>query len=96
MIAEKHGKKKLEIDERTGIIDIDIDPKDFNIQYASSWEKERASWDFIGNGYKSGIYKSIDAGENWELITTKESGFPSDSGVGRIGISVLIEIQFMQ
>jgi photosystem II stability/assembly factor-like uncharacterized protein len=84
----KTWTKKLEIDEKTGIIDIDIDPQNFNIQYASSWEKERASWDFIGNGSKSGIYKSIDAGESWELISTKESGFPSDSGVGRIGISV--------
>ena len=84
----KTWTKKLEIDEKTGIIDIDIDPQNFNIQYASSWEKERASWDFIGNGSKSGIYKSIDSGESWELISTKESGFPSDSGVGRIGISV--------
>ena len=42
----KTWTKKLEIDEKTGIIDIDIDPQNFNIQYASSWEKERASWDF--------------------------------------------------
>ncbi len=84
----KTWEKKLEIDEKTGIIDIDIDPENFNIQYASSWEKERASWNFNGNGSKSGIYKSIDSGENWELISTKESGFPSNSGVGRIGLSV--------
>ncbi len=78
----------LEIDEYTGIIDLDINPEDFNIQYASSWEKGRESWNFNGNGSKSGIYKSIDSGENWELISTKESGFPSNNGVGRIGISV--------
>ena len=84
----KTWSQKLEINEKTGIVDIDIDPENFNIQYASSWEKERDSWNFTGNGSKSGIYKSIDAGENWELISTKESGFPSNSGVGRIGISV--------
>jgi len=78
----------LEIDEYTGIIDLDINPEDFNIQYASSWEKGRMSWNFNGNGSKSGIYKSIDSGENWKLISTKESGFPSNNGVGRIGISV--------
>ena len=78
----------LEIDKYTGIIDLDINPEDFNIQYASSWEKGRESWNFNGNGSKSGIYKSIDSGENWELISTKESGFPSNNGVGRIGISV--------
>jgi photosystem II stability/assembly factor-like uncharacterized protein len=84
----KTWSQKLEINDKTGIVDIDIDPENFNIQYASSWEKERASWNFGGNGSKSGIYKSIDSGDNWELISTKESGFPSSSGVGRIGISV--------
>ena len=61
----------LEIDKYTGIIDLDINPEDFNIQYASSWEKGRESWNFNGNGSKSGIYKSIDSGENWELISSE-------------------------
>ena len=49
---------------------------------------DRSSWNFNGNGKKSGIYKSIDGGENWILITTKESGFPVNDGNGRIGVSV--------
>ena len=84
----KTWQKTLYIDDNTGIIDVDIDPKDFNIQFASSWTRERSSWNFNGNGKKSGIYKSIDGGENWILITNKESGFPVNEGIGRIGVSV--------
>ena len=78
----------LFIDSKTGIIDLEIDPDDFNIQFASSWERSRTSWNFNGNGEKSGIYKSIDAGESWTLMSNKKSGFPNNNGVGRIGISI--------
>ena len=52
--------KTLYIDNETGIIDLDIDPNDFNIQFASSWQRNRSSWNFSGNGKNSGIYKIID------------------------------------
>ena len=60
----------LYIDENTGIIDLDIDPNNFNIQFASSWQKSRKAWDFKGNGDKSGIYKSNDSGNSWNLVST--------------------------
>ena len=62
-------KKTLYIDDSTGIIDLDIDPNNFKIQFASSWQKDRKAWNFNGNGKKSGIYKSIDAGDTWTLIS---------------------------
>ena len=83
--------KTLYIDDNTGIIDLDIYHQDFNIQFATSWQRERSSWNFNGNGKKSAIYKSYDAGENWTLISTKESGFPVNEGTGRIGVSVFDE-----
>ena len=39
----------------------------------------------------SGIYKSTDAGKTWALISTDESGFPTGTGVGRIGLAVYDE-----
>ena len=83
--------KTLFIDDDTGVIDLDIDSENFNIQFAATWQRDRSPWNFNGNGNKSGIYKSLDAGENWTLISNKESGFPNDEGVGRIGISVYDE-----
>ena len=46
--------------------------------------------DFIGSGENSGIYKSTDAGDTWELVTTG-NGFPQGKGVGRIGVAVVDE-----
>ena len=84
----KTWDKSLFINDHTGAIDLVVDPENFDIQYAAFWERERKAWNFIGSGDNSGIYKSIDGGKNWELITTKSSGFPSGDGVGRIGLSI--------
>ena len=84
----KTWKNTLFIDDETGIIDISVSPKDFNIQFAAAWKKDRKAWNFIGNGASSGIYKSEDGGNTWKLMTTTESGFPTGEGVGRIGLAV--------
>ena len=81
----------LFVNETSGIIDMSIVPKDFNIQYAAAWQKDRKAWNFSGNGSSSGIYKSTDAGKTWALISTDQSGFPTGIGVGRIGLAVYDE-----
>ena len=83
----KTWKQSLFISENTGVIDVKVQPNNFNIQYAAAWERERKAWNFNGNGAESGIYKSIDAGETWVKINTN-SGFPTGDGIGRIGLTV--------
>lgn len=83
----KTWAKTLYINQDTGIIDVAHAPENFDIIYAASWERSREAWNFKGNGSNSAIYKSTDAGESWTKITDK-SGFPSGSGVGRIGLAV--------
>ena len=41
-------KQTLYIDDETGIIDISVSPKNFNIQYAAAWKKDRKAWNFSG------------------------------------------------
>ncbi|PTM10728.1 MAG: glycosyl hydrolase [Bacteroidetes bacterium] len=77
----------LFINNDTGIIDISVSPTNPEIMYAASWERERKAWDFDGDGENSAIYKSIDAGSTWTKLTAENSGFPTGSGVGRIGLS---------
>jgi len=81
----------LFVNETSGIIDMSIVPNNFNIQYAAAWQKDRKAWNFSGNGSSSGIYKSTDAGKTWALISSDESGFPTGTGIGRIGFAVYDE-----
>lgn len=86
----KTWKKMLFINNDTGIVDVACAPNNFNIQYASSWERDRKAWNFVGNGINSAIYKSTDAGNTWKKVSEK-SGFPEGEGVGRIGLAVYDE-----
>ncbi|MCL6266756.1 glycosyl hydrolase [Flagellimonas myxillae] len=88
MDGGKTWKQTLFVNDATGIIDVACSPNNFNIQYAAAWEKDRKAWNFVGNGASSGIYKSVDGGNHWTLITTEGSGFPTGDGVGRIGLAV--------
>ena len=81
-------KKTLHINDQTGIIDMVQSSTNPSLIFATSWEKDRKAWDFDGSGSSSGIYKSIDYGETWNLISTSESGFPTGNGVGRIGLAI--------
>lgn len=86
----KSWKRTLFINKDTGIIDIETAPGNFNIQYAASWERDRKAWNFDGDGKHSAIYKSTNGGKSWKKIT-KNNGFPTGDGVGRIGLSVYDE-----
>jgi len=81
-------EKTLYVGENTGAIDLIIDPNNPAILYASMWEKTRRAWNIEESGTYSGIYKSTNGGENWELLTSSDSGFPQGKGVGRIGLDI--------
>ncbi|MDP5172232.1 MAG: glycosyl hydrolase [Bacteroidia bacterium] len=80
----KTWKLVLEISEHTGVNDIVIDPRNPMLLYASSWQRARKVWTFIGGGPESTIYKSTDGGETWEK---SESGLPGGDK-GRIGLAI--------
>ncbi|MCF8381603.1 MAG: hypothetical protein K9H49_18665 [Bacteroidales bacterium] len=80
--------KTLSIDENTGVIDLVIDPVNPDILYAAAWERERRAWNFSEGGKGSGIYKSIDGGNEWTKISGNKSGFPEGEGIGRIGLAI--------
>lgn len=85
----KTWEQKLFVDDKSGIIDLQHAPDNFDIMFASSWAKDRKAWNFEGNGTNSGIYKSTDAGDTWTKVSTLDSGFPTGQSVGRIGLAVV-------
>ncbi len=87
----KTWKKTLFVNDQSGIIELQVDPVNFNLMYASSWDKDRKAWNFKGDGAGSGIYKSTDAGVNWTHVSMPGSGFPTGDGVGRIGLAIFDE-----
>ncbi len=87
----KSWNRTLFVNDQSGIIEMDRHPNNFNIIYASSWDKDRKAWNFRGSGAGSAIYKSTDAGSTWTKISVEGSGFPTGEGVGRIGLAVVNE-----
>lgn len=84
----KSWKHTLFVDENTGSIDMEVNPQNPNELYAAFWYRTRSAWNFEESGKTSGIYKSTNGGDNWQLISTDNSGFPTGNGVGRIGLAV--------
>ncbi len=74
----------LEIDENTGITDIEFNPANPDVIYAAAYERRRHIWGLMAGGPNGGIYKSIDAGASWQK---KDSGLPAGD-VGKIGLAV--------
>lgn len=87
----KTWAQRLFVDDMSGIIDLQHSPNNFNVMFAASWTKDRKAWNFDGSGNNSAIYKSTNAGETWEKVSSENSGFPTGVGVGRIGLAVFDE-----
>jgi photosystem II stability/assembly factor-like uncharacterized protein len=57
-------------DENTGAKDVDIDPANPNIVFATLWEERQGPWENgAWNGTNGGIFKSVDGGTTWKKLT---------------------------
>lgn len=84
--AGKTWEKVLYNNERTGIADLVMDPHNPNKLFAAMWEFRRWPWFFDSGGEGSGLYMTLDGGENWQEVTS-EDGFP-EGELGRIGLAI--------
>ena len=73
-------------DERTGAVDLVLDPRNPDTIYAAMWQVYRIPWQLWSGGPGSGLFKSTDGGGTWKEIT-HAPGMP-DGPLGKIGIAV--------
>jgi photosystem II stability/assembly factor-like uncharacterized protein len=76
-------EKVLHVDDRHGVADLEIDPRNPNILYAALWYFQRRPWTLESGSESGGLYKSIDGGTTWKKL---EKGLPRL--LGRIGVKV--------
>ncbi len=81
-------KKVLFKDDKSGAIDLVMDPSNSHIFFAALYQIYRAPWILEAGGPGSGIYKSTDAGNTWTHI--EGHGLP-EGPLGRIGLAVSAE-----
>jgi len=84
-------QKVFFVNEKTGAIDLAMDPADPNTLYAAMWQRVRYKWNDPRNfpDYNgSGVFKTADGGKTWVPINT---GLPEAKFRGRIGIDVCLK-----
>lgn len=82
----KNWKRILFVDEKSGCADLVMDPVNPNKLFAALWEHRRWPWFFKSGGPGSGLFVTVDGGETWKKITSKE-GLP-EGELGRIGVAI--------
>jgi photosystem II stability/assembly factor-like uncharacterized protein len=72
-------------DVNTGGKDVDIDPSNPNIVYATMWEQRQGPWENAAwQGTNGGIFKSTDGGTTWKALT---QGLPDGVINAELGIA---------
>lgn len=84
--AGQTWKQVLYVDQKTGVVDVQMHPEDPQTLIAATYERQRDEYDSNDPARKwgpgSGLYKTTDGGQTWKKLTP---GLPS-CDLGRIGI----------
>ncbi len=74
----------LYVSDQTGFNDIEMDPSNPRILFATSWTVYRKPWTIHSGSDEGGVYRSKDAGATWEKLG---GGLPTGM-VGKVDVTV--------
>ena len=77
-------RRVLYVSQRTGAVDLAIDPQNPRHLFAAMWQAERKPWTILSGGQEGGLYRSRDGGETWQKISR---GLPSGL-IGKIAVEI--------
>jgi photosystem II stability/assembly factor-like uncharacterized protein len=73
------------ISDRTGAVDLTMDPKNPDVLIAAMWTTERKPWTIESGSTEAGLFRTANGGDTW---TKLGGGLPDTVMVGRIGVSI--------
>ncbi|MEO6238135.1 MAG: glycosyl hydrolase, partial [Vicinamibacterales bacterium] len=82
----KAWERVLFRDDKTGAVDLVMDPRNPDVLYAALWEVFRTPHSLSSGGPGSGLFKTTDGGSTW-MELTKNTGLPAPIW-GKVGIAV--------
>jgi photosystem II stability/assembly factor-like uncharacterized protein len=82
----KSWKKILYVNDSTGCADLVMDPRNDQKLLAAMWQYQRQPWHFNSGGKGSGLYITVNGGQDWKKLSDKE-GLPKGT-LGRIGLAI--------
>lgn len=79
-------KKTLYVDDRSGAVDLCLDPANPDILFAATWTAWRTPYGLNSGGPGSRLWKSTDGGDSWKDISANP-GLPAGT-LGKMGVSI--------
>ena len=67
----KNWDRVLYRNAETGAAEINFDPNNPDVLYATLWDMERRPWVANSGGPDSGLFKSVDGGDSWVELTDR-------------------------
>lgn len=80
----KTWKNVLFVSDSVGAADLELQPGNPKVVFASMWHGERKPWTIISGGREGGIYKSTDGGDTWTKLA---GGLPHEL-FGRSNVAI--------
>lgn len=79
-------EKILFTNNTSGVADMVMDPQNPDKLLVALYDHQRTPFSFVSGGAGSGLYMTLDGGDNWQQLTS-EHGLPKGE-LGRIGLAI--------